>query len=250
MPNKMSVSEIVKTLETFAPIETAEEWDNSGWQINLHNDETKKILACLTVTEDVLELAINLGCDFIISHHPLIFSPVKKLQNPLFIRAIQNNIQIYSAHTNFDKAKGGTTDILVEKLSLENVESINDYVKCGTLPFKMSLEKFLSALKSTLELDKIKLINKSSKPDVEKIALCAGSGAEFITEAANADVYITSDIKYHSALEVKNMVLLDIGHFESEKFFSQKIKEILQNDNVNINVEVITADEKPAWIIV
>lgn len=241
---------ILEIIENFAPLQTAEEWDNSGWQIKLQNLETKKILACLTVTEDVLELAAALGCDLIISHHPLIFSPLKKLQNPLFIKAIQNNIQIYSAHTNFDKAQGGTTDILAQKLNLENVKSLNDYVKCGDLPFELTLDKFLAVVKSTYELDKIKLINKSNHPTVKRIALCAGAGADFIGDIKNVDVYITSDIKYHAALEVKNMVLLDIGHFESEKFFSQKVKELLGDKLQNEEIEVITADEKPAWTIV
>lgn len=241
---------ILEIIENFAPLQTAEEWDNSGWQINLHNMETKKILSCLTVTEDVLELAAALGCDLIISHHPLIFSPLKKLQHPLFIKAIQNNIQVYSAHTNFDKAQGGTTDILAQKLNLENVKNLNDYVKCGDLPFELTLDKFLSVVKSTYELDKIKLINKSNQPTVQRIALCAGAGADFIGDIKNVDVYITSDIKYHAALEVKNMVLLDIGHFESEKFFSQKVKELLEEKLQNEEIEVITADEKPAWTIV
>lgn len=240
------ISNIIKIIEEFAPPETAEEWDNSGWQINLHNEETKNILSCLTVTEDVLDLAVNLGCDLIIAHHPLIFSPVKKLENPIHINAIRNNVQIYSAHTNFDKANGGTTDILAQKLNLQDIKSVNDYVKCGSLPFKMTLEKFIPVLKTTLELNNVKLINKSAKPEIEKIAICAGSGAEFIRDVGSCDAYITSDIKYHSALDVKNMVLLDIGHFESEKFFSEKIKEIFALNGI----EITAANEKPAWTFV
>ncbi len=242
----VEIKDILAKIEDFAPPQTAEEWDNSGWQINLHLKETKKILACLTVTDDVLEHAIAMGCDLIISHHPLIFSPLKKLTNPLHQRAIQNNVQIYSAHTNFDRAKGGTTDILVEKLGLLNVKAVNDYVKSGELPFELTLEKFISTLKTTYALEKIKVINKLAKNSVKTVAICAGAGAEFIGDVCGADVYITSDVKYHAALEVKNMALLDIGHFESEKFFSEKIVEILKNEPV----EVITANEKPAWTIV
>ena len=99
---------------------------------------------------------------------------------------------------------------------------------------------------TTYSLDKIKLINKLAKPAVKTVAICAGAGAEFIGDVCGADVYITSDVKYHAALEVKDMALLDIGHFESEKFFSEKIVEILKDEPV----EVITADEKPAWTIV
>ncbi len=241
-----ATSKVIEIIEKFAPLNTAEEWDNSGWQINLHNNSAEKILSCLTVTEDVLELAVNLGCDFIIAHHPLIFNAIKKLENPIYIKAIKNNIQIYSAHTNFDKAKGGTTDILTEKLNLQNIEAINDYVKCGYLPFPMQTDKFVQAIKAALELDNIKLINKYQKPEIKKIAVCAGAGAEFIPDTNGCDAYITSDIKYHSALDVKNMLLFDIGHFESEKFFSERIKEIFAKEGIEITV----ANEKPAWTII
>ena len=241
----MEIKNILAKIEEFAPPETAETWDNSGWQINLHISKSKKVLACLTVTEDVLEHAAKMGCDLIISHHPLIFSPLKKLTNPLHQYAIKNNIQIYSAHTNFDRAQGGTTDILVEKLGLLNVKSVNDYVKSGELPFELPLEKFINTVKTTYALEKLKLINKLQKSQVKTVAICAGAGAEFIGNICNSDIYITSDVKYHAALDVKNMALLDIGHFESEKFFSEKILEILKNEPI----EVIAANEKPAWTI-
>lgn len=242
----VNTADIINTIEAIAPLETAEEWDNSGWQINLHNDKTNKILSCLSVTEDVLELAVQLGCDMIIAHHPLIFAPLKKLQNPILIKAIQNNIQIYSAHTNFDKANGGTTDILAQKLQLQNLTKTHDYVRSGELPFEMSLDKFIGVVKTTFSLDKIKLINRSLKPVIKTVALCAGAGSDFIKELRDIDLYITSDIKYHAALDVKDMVLLDIGHFESEKYFAETIKEILEKKGM----EVIVANEKPAWIFV
>lgn len=244
--------DIIRIIENIAPLDTAEVWDNSGWQINLHNENSKKIMSCLTVTEDVLELAVQLGCDLIIAHHPLIFSPVKKLENPLYIKAIQNGIQIYSSHTCFDKAKGGTTDMLAQKAELQDIVALNDYVRCGRLPFELPLEKFLAVIKISLDLGTIKVVNKNAKPLINTVALCAGSGSEFIEEVKHADIYITSDIKYHAALEVKDMVLLDIGHFHSEKFFAQKIKEIIETELKNLNevTEVIVANEKPAWIYV
>ena len=89
----MNKYEIVKKIEEFAPIETQESWDVSGWIVDLSNPEVDKVLFALTVTEDVLEQAVRNGCNMIISHHPMFFVPWK-----------YRNINIYCAHTNFDKA--------------------------------------------------------------------------------------------------------------------------------------------------
>ena len=113
------VQEVIDLIENVAPPETAAKWDNSGWQINLGKKNLNKIMSALTVTDDVVKQAVDKGCDLIIAHHPLIFEPLKKIDDIAIIRTIQNGIQIYSAHTNLDVAKGGTTDTLVEKCGFE-----------------------------------------------------------------------------------------------------------------------------------
>ena len=111
-------SEIIKILENYAPLDTAEEWDNSGWQVFLGNDYTTKVLICLTVTEDIINQAEDLGCNLIVSHHPVIFKPLKVVKDSKIVKAIQRGIQIYSLHTNCDKAKNGTSDLIAEKFSI------------------------------------------------------------------------------------------------------------------------------------
>ena len=122
------ISEVIEKLEKIAPLETQEEWDNSGWQINLG---IKKIMLTLNVTQDVLKQAIEQKCDLIISHHPMIFKPLSCIKNKVIISAIQNRIQIYSAHTNFDKSSIGTTQTLVETLKkpleLRSIKPLNDF---------------------------------------------------------------------------------------------------------------------------
>ena len=130
----IEIKKIINKLESFAPLELAEEWDNSGWQINLGKTKATNVMLCLSLTSDVLKQAIEEKCDLIISHHPLIFSGIKKIQSndvthQLIIDCIQNDIQVYSAHTNLDATKGGVNDILCKKLELPAQETFNNFVK-------------------------------------------------------------------------------------------------------------------------
>ena len=124
------INEVIEKLEKIAPLDTQEEWDNSGWQINLGIKNTKNILISLNVTEDTIRQAISQKCDLIISHHPMIFKPLKCIKNKAIVSAIQNKIQVYSVHTNFDKSSIGTTQTLVEALKkpleLRSIKSLND----------------------------------------------------------------------------------------------------------------------------
>ena len=128
-------ADIIKILEDYAPPELAENWDNSGWQVFLGNDNTTKVLVCLTVTNDVINQAVELGCNLIVSHHPVIFKPLKVLQDVKLIKAVQRGIQIYSLHTNCDKTNKGTSDILAQKLNLKKVAVMNDFVRAGYAPY-------------------------------------------------------------------------------------------------------------------
>ena len=239
-------SEIIKVLDNYAPPELAEDWDNSGWQIFLDNDYTTKVLICLSVTEDVVNQAEELGCNLIVSHHPVIFKPLKIIKNPVIIKAVQRGIQIYSLHTNCDKTRNGTSDLLAKKLNLKKVAALNDFVKVGVAPHEMTVRDLASYVKLNCNVERIKVINNSGKNRIKTIAVCAGAGADFIEEIEkyNIDAYITSEVKYHNALESKRTVILDIGHYESEKPFVDEVKNILKNKK---GFDVVIAKEKPAW---
>ena len=124
----MNKYEIVKKIEEIAPLETQEDWDLSGWIVDLPEPKVRKVLFALTITDDVLEQAVKTGCNMIISHHPMFFVPWK-----------YRNINIYCAHTNLDKAVFGTTDILLKTLHLEG-HRYNDFVRIVDLENDMSVE--------------------------------------------------------------------------------------------------------------
>ncbi len=206
----MNKYEIVKNIETFAPLETQESWDASGWIVDLPEAEVNKVLFALTVTEDVLEQAFKNGCNMIITHHPMFFVPWK-----------YRNINIYCAHTNLDKAIGGTTDTLIKALHLEG-HYYNDFVRVVDLENEMSIE-FLK-LKLLPISPRLRIVNNKKVKTIKTIGFCAGSGSEFIANTP-CDAFVTGDLKYHSAIET-DKVVYDIGHFESEILSVGLLKEL------------------------
>jgi len=126
----MKISQVIETIEDFAPLDLQESFDNSGLQVGDCSHKLKGILLCLDVTEEVLEEALELDCNLIISHHPLLFKPIKKLTGKTYIerciiKACKNDLVIYAAHTNVDNAIGGLNYYLAEKLGLQNLRILS-----------------------------------------------------------------------------------------------------------------------------
>lgn len=243
----MQIKEIVAKIEEFAPLSLASDWDNSGWQVKLNFDETDKVLLALSPTFDVVEQAKDLGCGLIVTHHPLFFGKITKLSPEILstkvaIEAIKNNIQIYAAHTNLDKTKGGINDFMSELLGLRDVEVVGEFVRTGMID-AISIEDFALRVKEVFGCKNIKLINPSGVKIVWKVALCSGSGADLIN-SCDSDVFITGDVKYHSAIEALDKAVFDVGHFESERVILPVLQEVLTG------VDTIIADEKTPWEIV
>lgn len=232
----MEIYEIIKKIENFAPLDTQEDWDCSGCIIDA-KVEINKTLLCLSVTENIINQAVEKNCDMIISHHPLFSVPL----------SFNKGISIYCAHTNLDKAEGGTTDTLIELLGFDKVQKIpnspNSFLRLVELNNEMPLVVFINLLKSKLNLLNIRIVNNLNKKTVKKLAFCAGSGMDLISEAKDADIFVTGDVKYHPALE-SNVIIADVGHFESEFPVLNKIKSLLED----LNLEVIIADEKSPFI--
>ena len=227
---------ITERIEIFAPSETQEDWDCSGWGINIEGyDEIRKIMLCLTVTEDVVKQAKEQNCDMIISHHPLF---CVNCHSELVSESYAPQINVYCAHTNLDKAQGGTTDTLIETLGLSKhkVKIEHDFLRM--IDYKTTIEDFNNLLKKISP--NARVINNNTVKELNKIAFCAGSGSEFINDAKDlgADCLVTGDLKFHTALD-SDIVVYDIGHFESEILILPVIKKIIGSD-----VEIIYAKEQ------
>ena len=227
---------ITERIEIFAPSETQEDWDCSGWGINIEGyDEIRKIMLCLTVTEDVVKQAKEQNCDMIISHHPLF---CVNCHSELVSESYAPQINVYCAHTNLDKAQGGTTDTLIETLGLSKhkVKIEHDFLRI--IDYKTTIEDFNNLLKKISPNTRV--INNNKVKELNKIAFCAGSGSEFINDAKDlgADCLVTGDLKFHTALD-SDIVVYDIGHFESEILVLPIFEKI-----IGAGVEIIYAKEK------
>lgn len=222
----MNKYDIVKKIETFAPLDTQEPWDCSGWIVDRANAEISKILFALTITDQIYEQALEMDCDMIISHHPLFKVPLK-----------YKNMDMYCAHTNLDKAYGGTTDLLIKSLGWIG-EPYGDFVRLVELDKEMSVE-FLK-VKLMYMSPRLRVVNNNNVKMVKTIGFCAGSGSEFISETP-CDVFVTGDIKFHTAVE-SDKVLIDMGHFETE---IQAVKFLMELTGLDEREGVIAHEKSP-----
>lgn len=223
MVNKYELTQII---ENVAPSASAESWDLSGWLIETPHAKVEKVMLCLTVTEEILLQAQENNCDMIISHHPLFTIPIE----------FNRGIDIYCAHTNLDKAACGTTETLIKELGFNvNRKIEHDFLRFCELnmPFNELLER-LKKVSTNIRY------SGSSEKSIRRAAFCGGSGADFWHDAYlnEADVLITGDLKFHTALDSK-ISIIDIGHFESEIGILNELARLLSP-----KVEIIKAKEK------
>ncbi len=224
----MNKYDIIRKIENFASVETAEPWDCVGFEVETENVEVSKVMLCLTVTDSVVEQARAEKCDMIISHHPLFYVPLE-----------WSDIDIYSAHTNLDKANGGTTDTLIQSLDFkQNEQEAQEFLRFVDFDTPLSLDIFIQKLKKISP--NLRYVNNKNIQHIKKAAFCAGSGAEFINTAQEygADCLVTGDLKFHTALD-SQIIVFDIGHFESEILILPVLKSIIGDE-----IEVIFAREQ------
>ena len=211
--------DIIKRIEDFAPLETQEDWDCSGWAVNVDDyDSIDKVMLCLTVTNDIIKQAKEQSCDMIVAHHPCVYTPLD-----------WSGINIYCAHTNMDKAKGGTTDTIIGELGLSNYKINVEHDFLRMIKYRTTVDVFSKLLKQISP--NARLINNNNVTELNKIAFCAGSGSEFLNEAKElgADCLVTGDLKFHTALDSK-IAVYDIGHFESEILVLPVFEKIIGRD--------------------
>ena len=228
----MKAREIIETLETLAPVCLQEPYDNTGIQVGDIEADITGILITVDITEDTLDEALKNGCNMIVAHHPLLFRGLKKVVGSDYVqrvvmKAIRNDIILYAAHTNLDKCAGGVSWRMAEWLGLTDVRVLvpdakDSLVGLGCVGNVAEPMEEREALLYVKKIFKAQCVRHSAFTNrmVKRIAVCGGSGAEFINAAidAGADLYVTGDIKYHEYFNAENkMVIADIGHFESEQ---------------------------------
>ncbi len=232
----MQIKELIKKIEEKFPQEIQESWDNSGLQIGDVNEDVKNILLCLDVTNEAIEQAIENNCNLIISHHPLIFEGLKRIDTGFkgekIIKAIKNDICIYSIHTPADQL--GLNTYIFNTIGFESEGKIveieyNGYGDYSKNNYK--LEDIIKNIKENLNIDTLIYYGNDIKPN--RVGLVTGSGISFIDDVIEKDIdlLITGDIKHHDAVDSveKGVNILDIGHEGSEKEFVNYFKDILKD---------------------
>lgn len=246
--------ELTDAIEKIAPPELMESWDNTGMQILLENDRIERILVCLDVCEETVNEAIDKKCDFIVSHHPLFFMPLKSIncgdaKGRLALKLIKSGISVYSAHTSFDTVEGGNNDFLAEILELENVFAPEEepIMRVGCLAKPVSMARFCEKIDKDIMGGKGLSYSGDINRKIQKVGICTGAGASFVELAAQygCDVMITGDVKYHEFQHSDELgiSLIDAGHFETEITFAYNMREKLA-DLLGNRAEVISAESQ------
>jgi dinuclear metal center YbgI/SA1388 family protein len=261
----MKVADVIRTIEEFAPLRLQESYDNAGLQVGNPEAEIDSALICIDVTEAVVDEAIEAGVKLILTHHPIIFKPLRSLSGKtdverIVIRAIQNGIAIYSAHTNLDSVATGVSHTMARRLGLTDlrilepkpgVEPEAGLGLVGELPEPTDCLALLERIKHTFGCASLRHSRPTGRP-IKRVALCGGSGGSLIRNAiaAGADLYLTAEIRYHDYFGIDDrIVLADIGHFESEQFAAELLGEVVRAKYPELNVMFTKVNTNPIYYL-
>lgn len=219
----MTAREAVRPIEAFAPLSLQESWDNSGFSAGDPDRQVHKALVALDCTEDVMQEAVETGCDLVITHHPLIFGGLRSVTpehaaGRIIRTALLHGIAVYAAHTNLDKAPGGVSGLMARQLELSGTEPLRDgFGLVGELPGPLLAGALVNRVKEKFGLQTVRT-SRVPETEIRRVAVCGGSGRSFIGDArrCGAQAYITGDLTYHDFFCEEGFMVMDIGHYGSE----------------------------------
>ncbi|MBR0164711.1 MAG: Nif3-like dinuclear metal center hexameric protein [Lachnospiraceae bacterium] len=258
----MNCADIIERLEQLSPLHYAEEWDNVGLLLGRRQKEVTSVFVALDATMEVIDEAIRLESDMIVTHHPMIFRAIKRASDDDFIGArivklLRYDISYYAMHTNFDVM--GMADAAADALQLtgrqvldvtfEDDISKEGIGRLGLLPDVMSLKELAMFVKSAFDVSDVRVYGDLERK-TEKIALCPGSGKSVIGQSLKeaADVLVTGDIDYHEGIDAvaQGLCIIDAGHYGIEKLFIPYMRDFLHRELPQITVH--TAERKDPFV--
>jgi dinuclear metal center YbgI/SA1388 family protein len=272
---KATVADIIEYMGIIAPTRLAEAWDNVGLQVGQTDWPVKKIWIALDPSPEVVSAACQKDIDLLITHHPLIFDPLRSVDfgsapGKSIQMAACKQLAIFAAHTNFDSAAGGLNDALARKIGLThlnildktgNSDDINPMQpsgenwglgRIGDLAESQDLRSFALDIKKKLGLTSVKVTGDFSL-NIDRAAVCTGSGSSLMKAflAADAQAFISGDLRYHDAKDAQTAGkgLIDIGHFASEHLIvdvlTQKLTKLLKDKDVDVTVKACRLEMDP-----
>ncbi len=233
--NHPTIAEIGAALEAWAEPRLAAAYDNTGLQVGDARRRVRSAVIALDLTPAVLREAQERAAELIVSHHPLLFHPLRQLTPDTFTQSLalhlaEERIALYSIHTNLDAAPGGVSHALAKILGLQGVHFLDPVVTApggfgavGALEEPLSLEQFLGRVSECLQATSLRYVGQSDAL-IQMVAVCGGAGSNLIGKAmaAGADAYVTADVRYHQFFDVLDtngtprMAIIDAGHYETE----------------------------------
>lgn len=264
----MRCSEIIELLKELAPEDCACDWDNPGLLAGRSDKEVQKIYIALDATDQVVEAAVKAGADMLLTHHPLIFKAIKRVNDQNFItrrlvRLIQADISYYAMHTNFDAAPGCMADLAADKLGLSQcvpLEALGEMKsdagmvpygigKAGILSQEVTVGQLANQVKEVFGLP-FALVYGQELMDarVTQVSVCPGAGGSEIEGAiaCGSQVMVTGDISHHQGIDAaaRGMAVIDAGHYGLEHIFIPYMTDYLRQ-HLGGKIEIIQAP--PAW---
>lgn len=258
----VTFSDVLAAIDESAPFKLQEEYDNSGLLVGELDTPLRGTLVCMDVTEAVVAEAIGRGCNLIVSHHPLIFHGLKSLRGDTersraIILALRAHVGILAAHTNLDAAYGGVNYAIAQKVGLTQLRVLAPTLSgeggtgiglIGTLSTGFSEEEFLIYIARKFPQQPCLRYSPKTGKTIERVALCGGSGIEFLDEAIRlgADAYLTGDVKYHDFQRPDGkLLLIDLGHRESELCAIDLLKQIVSQKFPTFACGVSVQEQSP-----
>lgn len=249
----MTCQEIITILQRQAPEHYACDWDNVGLLVGDAGKEVKRVYIALDATEETIEEAKAFGADMLLTHHPMIFKGLKKVNSEDFtgkrvMSLIQADMAYYAMHTNFD-VKGmaelaaermGLLDCRVLEATCEDEEGVQGIGKVGTFSDAITVRECAEQVKQAFHIEQVKVFgNLDAK--ITKAAICPGSGKSVIGNAlrSGAQVLITGDIDHHEGIDAaaRNMAVIDAGHYGVEKIFIPYMKQYLEKNTKGLVIQ-------------
>lgn len=246
----MTVNELYRKMNRRFPVSLSCEWDNDGLMCTPDGSaEVGSVLLSLDVTEPVVDYAIERKFDLIVSHHPLLFHPLRSVTDGTgagrkIIKLLESNISVFSFHTRADAAEGGVNDILASLIGLSDAEPFGEggMGRVGYLPSPLSLEEFAETVRDALGCPYLSVSDGLNK--VHRVALLGGDGKDFVdaAAAAGADTFLTGALSYNLMEEAdeREINLIEAGHYYTEAPLLEEFRRVINSAADNLYIE--TAD--------
>lgn len=266
------VSDVIAVMERIAPLQLAEEWDNCGLQAGSRQWPVRKIWVSLDPHPAVIRAAVDQKVDMLITHHPLIFRPLQRIdvEDPtgkILHSALNSQIAVYAAHTNLDCARNGVNAVLAQRIGLTDLAPLIaasghqmdrsvGLGRIGRLDAPLTLQQFAEKIKNEFKLHQLKICG-DPQLDVRQVALCSGGGSSVLNDflASDAQVFVSGDLRYHDARTVEDFDrgLIDLGHFPSEQIMIDAVAHQLEIEarsfNWALTIEPCHIEQDPFWYI-